>query len=116
MMDQVYGPGFSGFVTDDALASPAVQHTVDQLFAEVWARPYLTLRDRRLATIGATTMLGRADLLETQLRGALAAGELTDHQLRELALHMHYYAGWGNGTHLMHIAEKLIGERAAAEK
>jgi alkylhydroperoxidase/carboxymuconolactone decarboxylase family protein YurZ len=56
-------------------------------------------------------MLGRGDLLEVPLRGALANGELTDDQLRELALHLHYYAGWGNGTTVQRVVEQLIGER-----
>jgi alkylhydroperoxidase/carboxymuconolactone decarboxylase family protein YurZ len=110
MMNRTYGPGF-GDRLPAAIDNPSLAHTVDRLFAEVWARPYLTVRDRRLLTIGATAMLGRGDLLEVQLRGALANGELTDDQLRELALHLHYYAGWGNGTTVQRVVEQLIGER-----
>ncbi len=115
MMDRVYGPGFNLFMTEETLESPSNQHTLDHLFPNVWARPHLTLRDRRLLTVGATAMLGRPDLLEVQLKGALSAGELTEDQLRELALQLHYYAGWGNGTHLMQTVEKIIGERRRAE-
>ena len=111
MMDRTYGPGYNQFVTDeqaDAVAS--VSGTIDYLFPQVWARPYLTLRDRRLLVLGATTMLGRQDLLETQLRGAVTNGELTAAQLRELAYHLHHYAGWGNGTNLLFVTEKLVAE------
>ncbi|MEQ6901567.1 NAD(P)-binding domain-containing protein [Nocardioides sp. YIM 152588] len=113
MMDRVYGDGYSANVTEPSLASPSVEQTVDHLFAEVWGRGRLTVRDRRLVTLGLTAMLGRADLLEVQLRGAVAAGELTDDQLRELALHLHHYAGWPNGTNAMAATEKLIALRAA---
>jgi 3-hydroxyisobutyrate dehydrogenase-like beta-hydroxyacid dehydrogenase len=111
MMDRTYGPGYNEFVADEqADAVPSVSGTIDYLFPHVWARPHLTLRDRRLATLGVTTMLGRADLLETQLRGAVTNGELTAAQLRELAFHLHHYAGWGNGTNLLFITEKLVAE------
>ncbi len=109
MMDRVYGEGFSQQVPP-APAVPSIDHTVERLFAGVWDRPYLTLRDRRLFTLGITAMLGRADLLETQLRGALANRELTPEQLREIVLHGHYYAGWGNGTVLQGVVEKLLYE------
>ncbi len=107
MMDKVYGEGFSKQVPP-APSIPSVEHTVEQLFAEVWARPYLTLRDRRLFTLGITTMLGRADLLETQIKGALTNKEFTPEQLRELVLHSSYYAGWGNGTVFQTVVEKLL--------
>ena len=55
-------------------------------------------------------MLGRQDLLETQLRGAVTNGELTAAQLRELAFQLHPYAGWGNGTNLLFVTEKLVAE------
>ncbi|GAA0431176.1 NAD(P)-binding domain-containing protein [Leifsonia naganoensis] len=110
-MDRVYGDGFSAQIPQP-ITVPSIVDTVDKLFADVWARPYLTLRDRRLLTLGATAMLGRADLIETQLRGALANGEFTTDQLRELVLHGMYYAGWGNGTVLQGVVEKLIAEGA----
>ena len=111
MMDRTYGPGFNEFVSDEqADAVPSVGGTIDFLFPQVWARPHLTLRDRRLLVLGVTTMLGRQDLLETQLRGAVTNGELTAAQLRELAYQLHPYAGWGNGTNLLFVTEKLVAE------
>jgi 3-hydroxyisobutyrate dehydrogenase-like beta-hydroxyacid dehydrogenase/alkylhydroperoxidase/carboxymuconolactone decarboxylase family protein YurZ len=111
MMDRTYGPGFNEFVTDEqADEVGSVGGTIDYLFPQVWGRPYLTLRDRRLLVVGVTSMLGRRDLLETQLRGAVTNGELTAAQLRELAYQLHPYAGWGNGTNLMFVTEKLVAE------
>src|SRR5690606_7713215 len=94
-------------------AIPAIAGTIDYLFPQVWSRPYLTVRDRRLLTIGLTSLLGRADLLEVQLRGALLAGDLTVPQLRELAAHLHPYAGWGNGSVLLEVTERLAAEVGA---
>ncbi len=115
MMDRTYGEGFSTLVPEGADV-PSIDFTVERLFAEIWARPYLNLRDRRLLTLGVTAALGRGDLLELQLGGALANRELTVEQLRELVLHLHPYIGWGNGTTLQSTVEKLIAQRAKAER
>tara|TARA_R110000772_G_scaffold163787_3_gene275227 strand:- start:2268 stop:2498 length:231 start_codon:yes stop_codon:yes gene_type:complete len=42
--------------------------------------------------------LGRKDLVEIQVRGALANGEFTDAELDEAALMLAFYVGWGNGS------------------
>jgi len=66
----------------------------------VWTLPHLSIRDKRLQVIGATTMLGRANLLEVQLAGAIANEELTDAQLDEMLVLMLFYAGAGDTTTL----------------
>ncbi|MFA5494627.1 MAG: carboxymuconolactone decarboxylase family protein [Porticoccaceae bacterium] len=92
---------------------PYTSETIRHLFADIWGRPGLSIRDRRLLVIGATTMLGRADLLEVQLRGGILNGEFTDEELDEMVLHMAFYAGWGNTTAL----NRAVGEarRTSAE-
>lgn len=112
MMDRTYGPGYSEQVSERSLGVPSVRATVDHLFAQVWARPFLSLRDRRLLTLGVTATVGRQDLIETQLTGAQANAEFTDDQLREIALHLHHYAGWPQGTNLLAVTEKLIAAAA----
>ena len=85
----------------DGLArTPYLSETVENLFANVWAAPHLSMRDKRLLVIGATTMLGRADLLEVQIAGAIANKEITDEQFEEMTLLMLFYAGAGNTTAL----------------
>ncbi len=94
MMDRVYGEGFSATVprTCDPLGNEVVAH----VFGDVWSRPGLSIRDRRLLVIGVTAALGRADLLEVQVRGALANRELSEEELREIPLQLMYYLGIGN--------------------
>lgn len=110
MMRRVYGPQLPDIPRDSGM--PAATDTVENLFGRVWARGNLSLRDRRLLALGATTMLGRQDLLETQLRGAMGNGELTTAQLRELEYFLTYYAGVQNGIALLTVVEKLIAEKA----
>ncbi|SEP48634.1 carboxymuconolactone decarboxylase family protein [Amycolatopsis saalfeldensis] len=114
MMDQVYGEGFSENLP--VAATPMLEKTVDHLFGEIWSRPGLSVRDRRLLVLGATAALGRADLIRIQVEGALANGELTAEQLREAVLHLHYYVGWGNGTQVHNGVEAALLAHEAKEK
>jgi 4-carboxymuconolactone decarboxylase len=114
MMDAVYGPGFTGSLP--AERTPMLEKTVDHLFGEIWSRPGLSVRDRRLLVLGATAALGRADLIEIQVRGALHNGELTAEQLREAVLHLQYYVGWGNGTQVNNGVEAALRAHAAEEE
>ncbi|MFF3567508.1 NAD(P)-binding domain-containing protein [Nocardia jiangxiensis] len=109
MLDRVYGKGF-GELVDAGTDRPLTDETVGHLFADIWSRPHLTVRDRRLLVLGATAMLGRTDLLEIQLRGATENGELTTDQLYELNLLLAYYTGWGNGTSLQYAIKRLAEE------
>ncbi|MBD0293874.1 MAG: NAD-binding protein [Flavisolibacter sp.] len=95
MMSCVYGQGFS---TSSSTNLPFINETVNHLFANIWSRPVLSIRDRRLLTIGVTAALGRAELLQVQITGALANKELTQEQLQEAVVHLAYYVGWGNAT------------------
>src|SRR5690554_3395241 len=115
MMDKVYGPGVAEMVTATAHL-PFPGETVRHQFAEIWSRPGLSIRDRRLLVFGATAMLGRSDLIEIQVLGALRNGELDDEQLEEVALHLAYYAGWGNATAVwrgIQAAKKRFAEEQA---
>jgi 4-carboxymuconolactone decarboxylase len=107
-MDAVYGPGFSETMPD--VSNPMLEDTIDHLFGEIWSRPGLSIRDRRLLVIGATAALGRADLIEIQVRGALQNAELSPGELREAVLQLHYYVGWGNGTQVNRGVETAITE------
>jgi 4-carboxymuconolactone decarboxylase len=114
MMDAVYGAGFSATMPD--ADTPMLVDTVDHLFGEIWGRPGLSVRDRRLLVIGATAALGRADLIEIQVRGALANNELTEEALREAVLQLHYYVGWGNGTQLHKGVEAALASAEAENR
>jgi 4-carboxymuconolactone decarboxylase len=98
--DQVYGKHISDRMRDMQNA-PFVAETVAHQFRDIWAMPNLSIAQKRLLVIGATTMLGRPDLIEVQVRGAIANGELNDAQLGEMPLLMLFYSGAGNAGALM---------------
>ena len=117
IVDEVYGPG-ARTMMDGQEDSLYIRETVNHLFAEVWTLPHLSIRDKRLLVIGATTMLGRADLLEIQLAGAIANEELTDAQMEEMRVLMLFYAGAGNTSALgqgIAAARKKVRDRTGNE-
>jgi 4-carboxymuconolactone decarboxylase len=90
--------------------------TVDHLFAEIWTRPGLSLRDRRLLLLGLLTGQGLQDVADIQIGAALRSGELTPDELREIAIFLTHYAGWPSGARLSMQVEKLVGEHDRARR
>jgi 4-carboxymuconolactone decarboxylase len=86
--------------------------TVDHLFADIWTRPGLTLRDRRLLLLGLLTGQGLHDVAEIQIGAALRRAELSADELREIAVFLTHYAGWPSGAKLSMLVEKLIHDQA----
>ena len=86
-------------------------YTVEHLFGEIWQRPGLTNRDRRLLLIGLVVGSGQEDVLDIQLPAALANEELTDEQLREIVIFVSHYAGWPRGARMNNQVEAIIARR-----
>lgn len=73
----------------------------DFVWAEVWTRPGLPLRARYLVAMSTAATCNLEDSqIDDFVRGALANKELTLAELREAALHLAVYAGWGNAGRL----------------
>jgi 4-carboxymuconolactone decarboxylase len=90
--------------------------TVDHLFADVWTRPGLSLRDRRLLLLGMLAAQGGLeDIAEIQVRAALRNGELGPDELREIGIFLTHYVGWPLGTKLSMLVERLLAEPRAAD-
>ncbi len=84
-------------------------YTADHLFAEIWSRPGLADRDRRLLLVGLLAGQGDADVLEIQLGAAYRRGELDAAALREIVVFLAHYAGWPMGARLNTVVETIIG-------
>jgi 4-carboxymuconolactone decarboxylase len=87
-------------------------YTVEHLFGEIWARPGLSLRDRRLLLLGLLVGANHHDVTPIQLGAALGNGELDADQLREVAIFLTHYAGWPAGARLSLQVEKAIADAA----
>jgi 4-carboxymuconolactone decarboxylase len=63
------------------------------VFGQVWPRPGLSRRDRRLVTLSCVAASGTDGPLDDHLYAALASGELTAEQVAEFALQLSVYCG-----------------------
>lgn len=91
--------------------------TVDHLFGSIWTRPGLSMRDKRIMTLSVVTALGLQDLSEVQVNAALQNEELTEDELREMAIFLTHYVGFPLGSGFNGVIERVTAKRnkAAAE-
>lgn len=80
--------------------------TDDVLFADVWERPGLSVRERSLITVAALIALGRDAQLKSHMARALDNG-LSREQLAEVATHLAFYAGWPAGMSAVNVLAEV---------
>ncbi|MFL6239357.1 MAG: carboxymuconolactone decarboxylase family protein [Actinomycetes bacterium] len=85
-------------------------YTVEHLFADIWNRPGLSMRDRRLLLLGLLVGDGAFDVVPLQLGAALGNGELDEESARELVVFLAHYAGWPAGARLLTIVEQALAQ------
>jgi 4-carboxymuconolactone decarboxylase len=96
---------------------PYFDLTVDHLFGTIWSRPGLSMRDKRIMTLSIVTAMGLQDLAEVQVTAALANEELTEDELKEMAIFLTHYVGFPRGSGLNAVVGRVAGKRKkAAEK
>lgn len=89
-------------------------YTVEHLFGEIWSRPGLSQRDRRLLLLGLLVGANHHDVTPIQLGAALTLDELDADELREIVVFLTHYAGWPAGARLSMQVEKAIADAAKA--
>lgn len=85
--------------------------TADHLFGTIWTRPGLSMRDKRIMTLTVVTALGISELAEIQANAALANGEITEDELKEMAIFLTHYLGFPLGSKLDGVVSKVIKNR-----
>jgi alkylhydroperoxidase/carboxymuconolactone decarboxylase family protein YurZ len=78
-------------------APKLVELTDEVLFGDVWARPQLSARDRSLVTCAALVTNGSIEQLGGHL-GRARQNRLTETELKEMIIHLAFYAGWPRAT------------------
>ena len=96
-------------------ASTFADIMLEQLFAEVWTRDVLSMRDRRLLLLGAIAALGESMTFGIQAKASLKNGELTPEQLREVLVFLVHYVGYPRAAGLIATVEKSIQEAGTNE-
>ena len=108
-MNEVYGwemPNIEGDAYFDL--------TVDHLFGDIWNRPGLSMRDKRIMTLTAVTAVGKRDLAEIQINAALLNGELSEDELKEMAVFLTHYLGFPLGSALNGAVASVVAKRKKA--
>lgn len=80
----------------------------ERMFADIWSRGVLSVRERRLLLLGLLVGQGIDEQVEVQLDTALRAGDLDESELREVVVFLTHYAGWTRGSQLNNQVEDLI--------
>ena len=89
---------------------------MENLFCDVWTRPALDQRDRRMLMLGAIAALGEGMTFGIQAKAALKNDELSPEQLREALIHLTQYVGYPRVAPLIAVVEKQIAEVASASE
>jgi 4-carboxymuconolactone decarboxylase len=84
---------------------------VNHLFANVWSRPGLSIRDRRLMTLALLAAQGRESQLKDHIRGArLGEDPLSREEILEVMVHVAHYAGWAAGASGQGALDSVLAE------
>jgi len=86
------------------------QLTDDVLYADVWARPGLSKRDRSLVTVSALIALNRPDQLRSHLALARQNG-VKEEELVEAITHMAFYSGWPSAVSAIATAKEVFQKK-----
>ncbi len=118
--DSQYNPGHQVTPTAETPSGPSraqqlvgsvapklAELTDTVLFGDVWARPQLGRRDRRLITISAIIAMNRPDQLRSHLALARQNG-LSEAELSEVITHLAFYAGWPSAMTAAGVAKDLF--------
>ena len=89
---------------------------LESLFAEVWTRDVLSIRDRRLILLGVIGALGEKDTFGIQAKASLKNAELEPDQLREVLIMLANYAGYPRAAGLIGVVEQQIAAFAEEQK
>jgi 4-carboxymuconolactone decarboxylase len=89
---------------------PFMDVMLEQLFGEVWTREALSVRDRRLLTMGVIAALGEKDPFVIQVKCGIKNGEFTAEQVREMVIHLAQYAGYPRAAGLIGPVETALAQ------
>jgi len=81
-----------------------------QLFAELWTRDTLSMRDKRILLLGIIAEKGESTTFKIQIKASLKRGEMNPDEARELLLFIAQYAGYPRAASMLAPLEEAIGE------
>lgn len=79
-------------------------------WGEIWSRPGLDVRARRMLVIGTLVALGQWEELAMHVRAALAAGDLSANDVKEIVLQQAIYCGVPAANAAFRIVGEVVAE------
>lgn len=86
---------------------------LQQLFAEVWTRDVLSMRDKRILLLGIIAEKGERDTFKIQIKASLKRKEITPEEARELLLFIAQYSGYPRAAAMLMPLEEAIAEASS---
>ena len=83
---------------------------LETLFAEVWTRDTLSMRDKRILLLGMIAAQGEGMTFKIQTKAGIKNGELTAEDVRELHLFIAQYCGYPIAAAMLGPMEEGIAE------
>ncbi len=81
-----------------------------QLFAELWTRDTLSMRDKRILLLGIIAEKGETTTFKIQVKASLKRGEINPQEAREFLLFIAQYAGYPRAASMLGPVEEAIAE------
>ena len=79
-------------------------------WGEIWTRPGLDIRTRRILVIGTLIALSRWDEFRMHARAALVEGGMTAADIKEIVLQQAIYCGVPAANTAFHMLDELVKE------
>lgn len=87
----------------------------EEVFATIWTRPGLTLKQRRLTSLTVSAAVGSPLGISSHLHGCLESGDFTEDELWEWLIHFTHYAGYPKAAVAWFEYRKVLAERGSME-
>jgi len=81
-----------------------------QLFAELWTRETLSMRDKRILLLGIIAEKGETMTFKIQIKASLKRGEMNPEEAREFLLFIAQYSGYPRAASMLGPVEEAIAE------
>ena len=88
--------------------------TKDHVFGEVWSRPELSVRDRRLVSLTCTAF-APGPALAIHVENALASGDLDVAAIEAWIVHLAHYAGWPIAANVYTVTRPVVAKYRTAD-
>ena len=83
---------------------------LETLFAELWTRDVISMRDKRILLLGMIAAQGETGTFKIQAKASIKRGEMKPEELRELHLFIAQYCGYPRAAAMLMPMEEAIAE------